>query len=475
MVSIQNNYEKSISQKSYLEGRIQDGENFLIKTEKELSENGIEVKNDISFLKKEYTALSDKLKIIDNELRKIDKLKNEIISFEKDESLLTKKSEEFKDILSLSQKEITSLETDIKNLSLDLKGETDIVLKLDKISNEIENIIKDVNDISNREKSISETDVKNKNDLKNWNKRFIEDTNLLRISEDNVNKELVKRKISSIEDVSEFAIEEKDIKIINNQIKQHDESLLKTQSEIDSLKKRLGESEKPNSDLTETEIKSNDLMFSNIEIKIKDSNNRLNELIRNYDLNVKYEKELLKLRENSKALFELADDLSGKNSRNVNFQSYILTYYLSRVTSYANGRLTFFSDGRYEIKVNNKVNDRRNQAGLDLDVIDTFTGVPRSVKTLSGGEKFMASLSLALGLSDAIQERAGMIEMDSLFLDEGFGTLDDEALNRAISILDDIRENRMIGVISHVSELKKRIPCQIKVIKSVQGSQIQMP
>ena len=86
----------------------------------------------------------------------------------------------------------------------------------------------------------------------------------------------------------------------------------------------------------------------------------------------------------------------------------------------------------------------------------------------------MAAISLALGLSDAIQSRAGMIEMDAIFIDEGFGTLDDIALDHALTILDDIREDRMVGIISHVNELKNRIPCQVHVEKSVNGSSITM-
>ena len=96
----------------------------------------------------------------------------------------------------------------------------------------------------------------------------------------------------------------------------------------------------------------------------------------------------------------------------------------------------------------------------------------RKVLLHVGGEKFMASISLALGLADAIQSRAGKIEMDAIFIDEGFGSLDDFALDRALTILDDNRENRMVGVISHVGELRNRIPCQVNVEKSTRGSSI---
>ena len=105
-------------------------------------------------------------------------------------------------------------------------------------------------------------------------------------------------------------------------------------------------------------------------------------------------------------------------------------------------------------------------------MIDSFTGQKRSVKSLSGGEKFMASIALALGLADVIQSRSGGVELDAIFIDEGFGSLDDSALDRALGILDDIRGDRMVGIISHVGELKNRIPSIIHVIKGAGGSRI---
>jgi len=130
------------------------------------------------------------------------------------------------------------------------------------------------------------------------------------------------------------------------------------------------------------------------------------------------------------------------------------------------------SGGRYRLSVRTETEDRRSQAGLELDVLDAATGVARPVGTLSGGEKFMASIALALGLADAIQERSGGIQLEAVFIDEGFGALDDQALDNAISILDEIRGTRMVGVISHVSELKNRIPVQVEVRKGPRGSHI---
>jgi exonuclease SbcC len=120
------------------------------------------------------------------------------------------------------------------------------------------------------------------------------------------------------------------------------------------------------------------------------------------------------------------------------------------------------------------VHDGKNQVGLAINIVDHFIGETRSVKTLSGGESFMASLSLALGFSDEIQQTAGGVRLDSMFVDEGFGTLDEDSLEKAVSILSELTEDsRLVGIISHVAELKERIPRQIIVTKDrYNGSKI---
>ena len=128
------------------------------------------------------------------------------------------------------------------------------------------------------------------------------------------------------------------------------------------------------------------------------------------------------------------------------------------------------SGGQYELKRRKEAENNRSQSGLELDVIDHYNGTERSVKTLSGGESFMASLSLALGLSDEIQSSAGGIKLDTMFVDEGFGSLDGDTLELAMRALQGLSEgNRLVGIISHVSELKARISNQIIVSKAKSG------
>ena len=154
----------------------------------------------------------------------------------------------------------------------------------------------------------------------------------------------------------------------------------------------------------------------------------------------------------------------------VTLETYIQMKYFDRIIARANTRFMIMSAGQYELKRRLSAENLRSQSGLELDVIDHYNGSERSIRTLSGGESFEASLSLALGLSDEIQSSAGGIRLDTMFVDEGFGSLDEEALEHAISVLNSLTEgNKLVGIISHVGELKQRIDKQIIVTKAPHG------
>ena len=169
------------------------------------------------------------------------------------------------------------------------------------------------------------------------------------------------------------------------------------------------------------------------------------------------------------ALSSLSADLQGKNPRNIKFEAWILRQYLEEITEYANRRIARLSDDRYRLRCDSNFRKGNSKTGLDLEIFDSYTGKTRPVATLSGGETFMASISLALGLSDSIQARKGGIQLESVFIDEGFGSLDNEHIDRAMNILNEIREHRMIGIISHIAELKERIPEKLEVKKKASG------
>lgn len=168
-----------------------------------------------------------------------------------------------------------------------------------------------------------------------------------------------------------------------------------------------------------------------------------------------------------KALSDTANGMLGGKQK-IEFETYIQMTYFDRIIRRANLRLMTMSGGQYELKrAREEHTGKKEKAGLELCVIDHYNATERSVKTLSGGESFQASLSLALGLSDEIQSNAGGIRLDSMFVDEGFGSLDEESLSQAIRALTQLTEgSRLVGIISHVTELKEQIEKKIVVTKS---------
>ena len=183
--------------------------------------------------------------------------------------------------------------------------------------------------------------------------------------------------------------------------------------------------------------------------------------------------ELSKLDERFRWMSALSDTASGKVSSKdkIQFETYVQMTYFDRMIKRANKRFLKMSDGQYELERVRESDNKQSQVGLDLCVIDHYNGSRRNVKTLSGGESFMASLSLALGLSDEVQASAGGIQIDTMFVDEGFGSLDTEkTLPQAYNALTSVTEgNKLVGIISHVSELKEKIEKQIVVKKDHTG------
>ncbi len=180
--------------------------------------------------------------------------------------------------------------------------------------------------------------------------------------------------------------------------------------------------------------------------------------------------EISALQQVANEMIELYNILRGQNSKKISFERYVQMGYLEQITEAANVRLKHLSNGQYELMCSDRQESHGRQSGLSLDVYDSYTGQTRDVKSLSGGEKFNASLCLALGMADVIQSFQGSVSIDTMFIDEGFGSLDEESLMRAIDTLIDLQKSgRMIGVISHVAELKSAIPAILQVEKLKEG------
>lgn len=170
---------------------------------------------------------------------------------------------------------------------------------------------------------------------------------------------------------------------------------------------------------------------------------------------------------------DLVTGTSADNDKRMRLSTYVLAARLERIVELANSRLSVMADGRYELAHDDASARGRRRGGLGLVVRDLWTGQDRATATLSGGESFTASLALALGLADAIREESGGLEFGTLFVDEGFGSLDQDSLEQVLDVLDALRDGgRCVGVVSHVSEMRTRIPTQVRVDKAQHGSTV---
>lgn len=252
--------------------------------------------------------------------------------------------------------------------------------------------------------------------------------------------------------------------------------LNKTLGRIEQLKKNLAN--KPQTDLSlwqEKEAEEKDKK-KDIEENMDIIKARTQNVKRIISFIGKSGREMAEMEENITLWQELSDTANGNlnGKERITFEAFVQGFYFERVIAAANLRLSKMCNDRYRLQ-RAKVYDGRSKSGLDLEVFDAHTGKERSVKTLSGGESFEASLALALGLSDTVQIQAGGIEISTLFIDEGFGSLDTESLDKSINMLNSLSEGqRLVGIISHVAELRERIDQKILVSKSPSGSSLKM-
>lgn len=180
--------------------------------------------------------------------------------------------------------------------------------------------------------------------------------------------------------------------------------------------------------------------------------------------------EVVQLEEKVVNVKDVYDVLRGHNHKRISFERYLQIDYLDQIIYAANNRFKKLTDGQYHLVRSERQESHGRQSGLTIDVYDSYTGQMRDVKTLSGGEKFIASLCLALGMSDVIQSFQGNIRIDTMFIDEGFGSLDEESLHKSIDALVQLQKTgRTIGVISHVNELKQMFPARLEVTKTKEG------
>ncbi|CDI48629.1 exonuclease SbcC [Clostridium tetani 12124569] len=423
----------------------------------------------------EVENLKEKLKQIEEDNKKKINIKNSLIKLEEEieenNILLEKLNEEYKDSFA----KVKSEESSILAIEKEIPEKFRSVPELNKKIKNIENKLLELNQLL--EKARKEYEVINNEyiSLKTNKKSKLENLQELlkeiEKNKDNMNKKIIE---CGLKDYNNYLA----VKLSEDQLKSLDEDIQDYNQNIKIIKFNLNRAIN----------NSKDLEFIDLDIikeKLEKVNQEKNQLNREYNIvfsrldnNIKTLKEIKKLNEkisekedDYKIIGELARISNGDNDERITFERYVLAAYFDEIIAAANIRLSKMTGGRFLLSRKEEKGKGRRQEGLELEVFDNYTGKARNVKTLSGGESFKASLSLALGLADVIQSYAGGISLDTIFIDEGFGTLDPESLDNAIETLVELQNGgRLVGIISHVPELKERIDNILEIIPTKEGS-----
>jgi len=297
-----------------------------------------------------------------------------------------------------------------------------------------------------------------------------------KLEELNVEREVFKQKLSEqgFENYNAFhssKLAEGEIHRLESEIRNYREELRSVTDRLNELTNLLKDIKAPDVDnikvglsKLEAELEGLNQQHTNLFVKRRD-----NEEI--YQRIIEINGDIKDLEERYNLIGDLYDITKGQNNLKITFERYVLAAFLDNILREANVRLKKMTSGRFLLKRKTDRSKGNAQGGLELLVFDQYTGQERHVKTLSGGESFKASLALALGLADVVQNYAGGVSLETMFIDEGFGTLDPESLEQAIEALTDIQNGgRLVGIISHVPELKERIDVRLEVISGQAGS-----
>ena len=456
---------------SMLSATLNIDKTFNSETAKVVKNLGTELKSVIDKLKDELLKVIDKISLkekIEKELNLITTTINEreqsLIKLEESEKNYTTELTQNITKIDEYKKEIPENITDLKTLNNLIEVKTKELNiskeKLAKLRLENENLAKKLegeNSISKEiNKSIEELKLEIANNKANFNEAIKEQ------GFDNIQTyEDAKLQISMVESL------EKEVENYNSELK-----LTKAKQE-DIINKTK--------DIVFMDITTIDEEIRSIQNNKKELESKLRELhaiivgnktiLKNVEnLNIEFKE----IEEEYKVLGELADLANGKKAPYISFERYILASYFEDIIEAANIRLEKMTGDRFSLIRKTSKSKGAGQKGLELEIYDNYTDSSRDVSSLSGGESFKASLSLALGLSDIVQSNAGGVSLDTMFVDEGFGTLDPQSLDNAIdSLLELQRGGRLVGIISHVEELKERIDAKLEVTSTSKGSKVE--
>lgn len=439
----------------------EDLQDLVMNTGKKVRVDLTRIDEDINKIRIELSKKNELDKDLEKAIFNIEELNKKIIETTEYKLDLVSKIASEKEALSSVMKEIDEEFRDKEKLSKHIEIKT---LQFKESQSKFENAQK----VEANEAKINSA-IKAKLSLANEDlSKLINESVALKEALDNSVKE---NKFNSIEEYIECKVDSNELNKIELKVNEFDSNMkVLTLKNKDLDEKCLGlkfmETE-------EVKIKINEVLniISEVEkelniifARVDNNKHRYNQIKSIYE-------KIKVLEEKYSIVGQLANYSNGRTSPYITFESYVLAVYFKQIIDAANIRLTKMTAGRFLLKRKEDKGKGAGQKGLDLEVFDNYTGKLRGVSTLSGGESFKASLSLALGLSDIIQMNAGGIKLDTMFIDEGFGTLDPESLDNAVSCLLELQQGgRLVGVISHVPELKERIERKLNIVTTAEGS-----
>ena len=444
-------------------------------------------KSDTAPSENELDEMKQRADMADNECRKIadkaSKEKNECelnlnAYTEKcnqtDEKIeeITAKINDLKTVINGDENKITALE---KMISCKNKSEAEKVL--DDLENRIDEMQKSF-EIAEQNYNECVKVIDNAKAVINENEPLAKTENeRIKKQEEKLEKAMQKYGIDDENTLEILVSDIENISDMRDEIKEYDNKLSACNERIKMLKENIGKAEK-------TDIEKLKADKEETENSLEEVTEQKNSLTANISINKRIMDETQKLKteldESGKrysTYLNISQTANGELSKRqkIAFEQYIQSAYFRSILNEANKRFSYMTNGRFELVKHDGDSNLKSHSGLDIDVFDNYTGKQRSVKSLSGGESFKASLCMALGLSEVIQRNAGGVKLESMFVDEGFGVLDNESLEQAIEVLNSLSESdRMVGIISHISELKDRIDKKIVVKKGSAGSTVEL-
>ncbi|WLR46807.1 AAA family ATPase [Halobacillus litoralis] len=447
-----------------------------LKIEHELSEDSIEKERQICVWNmekvfKEYNDLKEQIEDLQSTEKKMDQMDQQLESLKKEKDALQQK-------INDQQQEQTKRKTELESLKENLPSTTehpDILVeeaaKLEKSFKEADEKWKEIQSLYQSKRDEWQ---KIQTAVEEGQKYLEQAEKALEQRKTEFDQTLVQFSFDSIEQYQSAIRTPQKMEQMINEIQQHQQRVQVVNEHLEELDQKLKEKDRP-------ELHAVQEKLEEMQEKLNEQREMVNHLHMSLQQNESIRDNIRALVEEQGELAakyydiaELAQISNGDNHLRLSLERYVLASYLDEILIQANLRLDQMTDHRYQLIRSDSIAKRGAQSGLDLEVIDHHTGQQRSVRTLSGGEGFKTSLSLALGMADVVQAHAGGVQLDTLFIDEGFGTLDDLSLEQAIGCLRSLQDgNRMLGIISHVQQLKEEIPAKLQIDAGPEGSKVE--